>query len=113
MVNMLEGWHRASLAYSKVSTGHHWCYLLHIQLLRVWSGLRLCTILTMPSLVVYEGYRIGHDGRHGCYSLLKQSLSVGSGLHLCSISTMPSLVVYEGYHTDQGITGVIYYIYNH
>ena len=41
--------------------GHHGCYSLHIQSLRVWSGLRLGTISTMPSLDVYKGalYRSG------------------------------------------------------
>ena len=54
MVNMVEGWHRASLACSKVGTGHHWCYLLHVQLLRAWSGQRMCAFSTMPALVVYK-----------------------------------------------------------
>ena len=34
--------------------GRHRCYSLHIQSLRVWLGLCLCTISTMPSLVVYK-----------------------------------------------------------
>ena len=34
--------------------GHHGCYSLHIQSSRVWLGLCLCTISTMPSLVVYK-----------------------------------------------------------
>ena len=67
----------------------------HIQSLGFWSGLRMCSIPTMPSLAVYKGYRIGHDGRHGWYSLHIQSLRVWSGLLLCTISTMPSLVVYK------------------
>ena len=35
--------------------GRHGCYSLHIQSLRVGSGLGLCSISIMPSLVVYKG----------------------------------------------------------
>ena len=39
----------------------HGCYSLHIQSLRVRSGLGLCSISIMPSLVVYKGYSTGQN----------------------------------------------------
>ena len=67
----------------------------HIKSLGFRSGLRMCSFPTMPSLAVYKGYRIGHDGRQRCKLLHIQSLRVWSGLLLCAISIMPSLVVYK------------------
>ena len=36
---------------------HHWRYLLHIQSLRFWSSLRICSVSTKPALL--------DNGKHG------------------------------------------------
>ena len=79
----------------RVMLGNTCAIFSHIKSLGFRSGLRMCSIPTMPSLAVYKGYRIGHDGRHGCKLLHIHSLRVWSGLLLCAISIMPSLVVYK------------------
>ena len=95
--------------------GRHRCHSLHIQSLRVWSGLRLCTISTMPSLVVYKGilYR-------SCWAsqVLFITYTIIEGLvgpvlvhnldHAFTGCVQKNIV-----SVRLGITGVIHYIYNH
>ena len=80
---------------------------LHIQSLRVWSGLLLCTISIMPSLVVYKRilYRSGWASQvlFITYTIIEGQVGVG----LCSILAMPSLVVYKGYRASR----VLFFIY--
>ena len=49
-----------------VEIGHHRCYSLHTQSSKARTGLRLCSISTMPILVVYKGYS-GHVRQYMCY----------------------------------------------
>ena len=95
--------------------GHHGCYSLHIQSLRVWLGLCLGTISTMPSLVVYKGilYRSGWASRvlFITYTIIEGLVGPVLGHNLDHAFTG---CVQRGIVSVRlGTTGVINYIYNH
>ena len=83
---MLESWHRVTYYICLVGPAHLHSpthafigreqsnssgharkfaqgYLVHIQASRVWSGLRIRTAPSIPSLVEYIGYRSGHASK--------------------------------------------------
>ena len=94
--------------------GHHRCYSLHIQSLRVWLGLCLCTISTMPSLVVYKGvlYRSGWVSQvlFITYTIIEDlvGLVLVHNLDHAFTGCVQSGIV----SVRLGITGVIHYIFN-
>ena len=96
-----------------VEIRHHRCYSLHTQSSKVRTGLRLCSISTMPILVVYIGYS-GHVRQYMCYLFTYTIIWVFGRACACAQSRpcLHWLCTKDIVSVMMGVTGVIHYIYN-
>ena len=95
--------------------GHQGCYSLHIQSSMVWLGLCLCTISTMPSLVVYKGILYRSGWASGVLFITYTIIDglVGPVLVHNLDHAFTGCVLKDIVSVRFGIRGVIHYIYNH
>ena len=95
-----------------VEIGPHRCYSLHTQSSKARTGLRLCSISTMPILVVYKGYS-GHVRQYMCYFFTYTIIGVSVGSAHVLNPDHHWLCTKDIVSVTMGVTGVIHYIYNH